>query len=77
MPGDTLVKSRSPQGEAGRRGGPGETQAELSPGSPREQGLFETAALNSFAKAHQQVGLPPDARETAIGPSVIVTLSLG
>jgi len=69
VPGDTLVKSRSPQGEAGRRGGPGETQAELSPGSPREQGLFETAALNSFATPH--------ARETAIGPSLIVALSLG
>ena len=76
MPGDSLVKSRSPRGEAGRRGGPGETQTQLSPGSPREQGLFETAALNSFAKDHQ-LGLPPDARETATGPSLIVTPSLG
>ena len=38
---------------------------------------FPNPALNSFAKAHQQVGLPPDARETAIDPSLIVTLSLG
>lgn len=39
--GTAWLKSRSPRGEAGRRGGPGETQTELSPGSPREQGLFE------------------------------------
>ena len=48
----TVSKSRMPQGEAGRKGGPGEAQPEQSPRSPREQGLFDTVVLNSFAKPH-------------------------